>query len=501
MLDMRRYLKYAASMGELRGDAELIALFEADQRGRRLTERTIGIRSRQLHALSADCGPLAAVKPKTLQLWLAKRQVTDRSRMSYLDSFRQYYAWAMLHGWAASNPALGVPSPRPRARERARLSDAEVHRAILEASSTALRCWVVLSAYQGLKCQEAANLAVEDVDIAAERLSVRHGGNGKFRDIRLHKVSAAALQNLPLPARGRLFSTASGPTVSQRISRHLDALGITGSSNSLRDWHRLKVEEASANFDSSALVALAPVLAPARSRRKGARGKDRAMKRDPTQPYLTSLPVYCDVCTTMRSCRGLYEHQVRNDEGVWIYTVLACERCGAPAMTVQEWQLGEDDLTEPERLYPPSRAMSIDGAPIEVRDAYEEAVRTFEHADAPSATAAMCRKAIEMLCNEQGASGRDLGSKLKKLNDLGVIDGLLTDWATQLRFVGNDAVHGDSVKRQDAQDALEFTGAILTYVYTYKKSFEEFKARREKSRGTSKGAARLDEAWRAKAAP
>jgi hypothetical protein len=54
-------------------------------------------------------------------------------------------------------------------------------------------------------------------------------------------------------------------------------------------------------------------------------------------------------------------------------------------------------------------------------------------------------------------------------------------WANALRVAGNEAAHDVShnISRIDAQNLLEFTEAILDYIYVFKRKFEAFQQRRE----------------------
>jgi hypothetical protein len=76
---------------------------------------------------------------------------------------------------------------------------------------------------------------------------------------------------------------------------------------------------------------------------------------------------------------------------------------------------------------------------------------------------------------------------MEDLNTSGVIDQALLDWATELRILGNEAAHGDNeTSRQDAKDALEFTEAMLSYIYTYRQNFDLFKRRRDANKEIQK---------------
>lgn len=205
------------------------------------------------------------------------------------------------------------------------------------------------------------------------------------------------------------------------------------------------------------------------------------------KPTLAQLHAYCEYCKEVRAHRGDYELVVHNDNGVWIHTLLICLICEAPLLVVQEPE-PEGDVSKPSQLYPTVRGGAIHGTPESVRRSFVEAVRCFEQGAAHTATALMCRRTLEVVSKEHGARSGDLKQKLDALRAKGVIDQTLLDWATELRMLGNEAAHGDGeVSRQDAKDALEFTEAMLSYIYTYQQSFDLFKRRRAADKMASKG--------------
>ncbi|MGY1495887.1 DUF4145 domain-containing protein [Streptomyces sp. QTS52] len=78
------------------------------------------------------------------------------------------------------------------------------------------------------------------------------------------------------------------------------------------------------------------------------------------------------------------------------------------------------------------------------------------------------------------ATGGTLAKKIEWLQQNNKIEGRLLDWATALRFVGSDGAHGDAVNRQDAEDALTFTEALLEHIYVLTVQYEKFSERRQK---------------------
>lgn len=163
------------------------------------------------------------------------------------------------------------------------------------------------------------------------------------------------------------------------------------------------------------------------------------------------------------------------------YSFLKCPRCSRPFLMLQV-----DDgagFDEPQRLYPPREmGMSI-SIPNSLRLAYDEA-RTCFRAKAYTATAIMCRKTLEGIADENNITARNFATALKEMKDKGIIENRLYDWADALRISGNEAAHGvnSQITLQDAKDILEFTHALLEYVFTFQEKFTQFKKRQSISK-------------------
>jgi hypothetical protein len=95
----------------------------------------------------------------------------------------------------------------------------------------------------------------------------------------------------------------------------------------------------------------------------------------------------------------------------------------------------------------------------------------------------MCRKTLEGICSEHGIIERTLAASLEKMRSAGIIDSRLFEWANALRISGNEAAHGvaTTFSREDAQDIIEFSRALLEYVFTFRDRFEAFQQRRRKA--------------------
>ena len=166
------------------------------------------------------------------------------------------------------------------------------------------------------------------------------------------------------------------------------------------------------------------------------------------------------------------------------YTFLKCPRCARPFIMLQlDFESGWD---EPRRLYPPIE-MGVDLAiPGALRSAYYEA-QTCYRAKAYTATVIMCRKALEGIADENKIVVRNLATALKEMKEKGIIENRLYEWADALRISGNEAAHGvkSNISSQDAKDILEFTRALLEYVFTFQEKFDQFKKRQSLSKNAA----------------
>ena len=164
------------------------------------------------------------------------------------------------------------------------------------------------------------------------------------------------------------------------------------------------------------------------------------------------------------------------------YSVALCGRCNSPFLIKQSLYgvPGEfETITSELVLFPQSSRLPADGIPEPVQRAYEQAHRCYS-ASSYEACALMCRRCLEALCKSQSVSGRSLQAKLDALSESGAIDNRLSQWAHGIRVVGNEAAHDvdTELTKNDARDALDFTEALLMYVFALTARFLAFQQRR-----------------------
>lgn len=156
-----------------------------------------------------------------------------------------------------------------------------------------------------------------------------------------------------------------------------------------------------------------------------------------------------------------------------------CPRCNEPVL------LRDDEISSPVQIFPLTERPLSPSVPQTIREGFQEARDCFR-SHAHTATALMCRRTLEAIARDHAVEERTLAVSLKAMRDRGVIENRLYDWAEALRLVGNEAAHqvDRSVGGQDAQDVLEFTNALLEYLYTFRDRFDAFQKRR-KERGSA----------------
>jgi integrase len=234
-------------------DDELVSRYVRDMRRRGLRSTSIRTFTGALRRLNDQAGSLQALDRDAIEAWLDEMKIVMNTRNWYVFALHGFYKWALECGYIDKDP---MSTMRVRACPRALprpIPDDELLEALDQADDL-MRCWLLLACLEGLRSQEIAGLSREDVLTGDMLLRVTHGKGGKERMLPLHPDVLAALERLPMPARGRVFlrpgdgrplpgRTAGGPggpyspqAVSQRISTHLHNCGSDCGAHALRHW-------------------------------------------------------------------------------------------------------------------------------------------------------------------------------------------------------------------------------------------------------------------------
>ncbi|MEX0881208.1 MAG: DUF4145 domain-containing protein [Thermoanaerobaculia bacterium] len=190
----------------------------------------------------------------------------------------------------------------------------------------------------------------------------------------------------------------------------------------------------------------------------------------------------CKTCEALVEAISIqdYKHVDFEEHCEHIVTLLKCPKCSGPFLIHQEdYGQGPDDL--PDVLYPVKETRINPSLPDGIKSAYTEAVNCLR-GKSYTAAAIMCRKTLEGICAEHNVTEKNLGRALKQMKELGIIEKRLYDWADALRISGNEAAHDVKLQTsaEDARDIVEFTNALLEYVFTFRDKFDAFNARRAK---------------------
>jgi len=224
-------------------DAELIKEFAQWMRRRGLRPSTIRMRRNMLNlAVRQLPNGLSNARKSELEAWLDRGTLSDRSRAHYLSHLKAFYAWAVEDELLPRNPAKSLRTPKYPRRLVPRPMPTEELQLALEHATPQMRCWLLLGAYGGFRCCEMAGLEREDVREVEGMLRITQGKGGHQRTMPLHPDVLQALEALPMPAHGPLFSRplcggrATPASVSESINAYLHALGIKSTAHTLRHW-------------------------------------------------------------------------------------------------------------------------------------------------------------------------------------------------------------------------------------------------------------------------
>lgn len=165
------------------------------------------------------------------------------------------------------------------------------------------------------------------------------------------------------------------------------------------------------------------------------------------------------------------------DTDPWSTFVVVCETCGHILLYDNVADQSPDSEFHNCNLEFPKPAQLHTSVPEIIRQVYEEAARI--RVIAPNAFAVQIRRALEALCEDRKAKGRNLAARLKTLSQNGEIPPVLAEVTDVLRLIGNIGAHGigDSVHPLQVHAIDDFFKAVVEYVYVAPGRLKEFKNR------------------------
>lgn len=213
-------------------DEELLKGYEADQKFRNLLQGTLDVRRRNLRKFIREVGFHEATEQKII-IWLS-RDISAKTRNGLLSHLNAFYKWAIQNDLLEYNPAEKISKPRMHPKHPRPMPENDICLAVDKATPK-MKCWLLLGAYAGCRCQEIAGIEREDIFIETARLHIVHGKGDKERWVPLHPDILIALQELPMSVAGPLWNETPS-SVSRKINNYLHGLGIKSTAHTLRHW-------------------------------------------------------------------------------------------------------------------------------------------------------------------------------------------------------------------------------------------------------------------------
>lgn len=158
-----------------------------------------------------------------------------------------------------------------------------------------------------------------------------------------------------------------------------------------------------------------------------------------------------------------------------VYFIAVCGTCDEVLVYNDMGDIDREGVFEEAGLaWPHPGTLSLE-VPRVVAEVYEEAIRI--QYIAPNAFAVQIRRALEAICKDRGAKGRELAQKLKNLAERGDIPPTLVEVSEVMRVIGNSGAHlsDDPVKPWQARMLNEFFVTLVEYVYVAPAKLNTFK--------------------------
>lgn len=134
-----------------------------------------------------------------------------------------------------------------------------------------------------------------------------------------------------------------------------------------------------------------------------------------------------------------------------------------------------------EKIYPAPFPKPTDNRIKElIRNDFKEAKLCYS-VGAYKATVVLSRRSLQSICIDKGASkNKKLYQQIEELASNGVITEDLKEWATEVRYVGNDGAHpGEEILKEDAESILELTEQLTNVIYIMPQIATELKNKRK----------------------
>jgi hypothetical protein len=135
------------------------------------------------------------------------------------------------------------------------------------------------------------------------------------------------------------------------------------------------------------------------------------------------------------------------------------------------------------RIYPfPLPTPTDIRIPEELRKDLDESKMCFS-VDCFRACSVLARRCVQQACKKKGAKKEDLVDQIKELASSRTITEEMAEWASVVRWIGNDAAHPNAseVSKEEAEDCLRLAEQFLHVLFVTPAIAKERIEKREKS--------------------
>ena len=149
--------------------------------------------------------------------------------------------------------------------------------------------------------------------------------------------------------------------------------------------------------------------------------------------------------------------EIEIEHFIWF---VQCDNCSRHSL----FSSLDDNEIDTTSLWPKEKRID-EIVPLVVKNAFEEATKVKKISKISFVI--LIRRALEILCKYESASGKDLYKKIQSLETKGIIPQTLSEMANLIRLLGNEGAHTSSLEIGDIEIDLldEFFQALVEYVY------------------------------------
>ena len=168
------------------------------------------------------------------------------------------------------------------------------------------------------------------------------------------------------------------------------------------------------------------------------------------------------------------------------FAIQQCQNCGG--LILIHFMIEKNKPREEIFVYPSYIPKTDESIFPKASIDFIEGVRCAE-INANKASATMFRRSLQQIMIDKNAQGNRLIDQIKDLQSRNIITTELSDWAHEIRFLGNDGAHPsndglDEITSKEIDEIIEFINSLFQYIYIMPKKVLEAKTRRSNKETT-----------------